>query len=160
MNFNLILLVILSTVIVGCSTKFLGASKTQKEKKLVTVAEVLGGESKNIIVIERNLSSKELQSIVSHPEITSIRLIRLTRPAGIELLPEYRLLDITKDGPYAKLGFEPGDIIIGCHGFILDSPIQFFRYVKSLHLLDNPSFDVIRRNKHLKIQIVKLPDDT
>lgn len=117
--------------------------------------DVLGGDPEGLQIIERSFDKPVLEKLVAHPEITQVRLVRLVRPASITIVPEHRLLDISKEGPYSVLGFEPGDVVLACHGYIVENPIQFFRYLKALPLFESGSFDIVRKGKNIRI-IVKV----
>lgn len=127
-----------------------GAS-TEKVSEPRLLKDVLGGDPEGLQIIERNFDKPVLEKLVAHPEITQVRLVRLVRPASLTIVPEHRLLDISKEGPYSVLGFEPGDIILACHGYILEHPIQFFRYLKALPLFESGSFDIVRKGRNIRI---------
>jgi len=124
-----------------------------KATQPVTLKEVLGGDPEGLTTISKKFSKEHLTNLVSHPEISNIRLVRLVRPGSISKLIEHRLLDTTKTGPLRTLGFEEGDIILACHGYVVTEPSQFFRYLKALPKLPNATFDLVRQGRPVRIVI-------
>ncbi|MCX7953199.1 MAG: hypothetical protein N2654_06195 [Deltaproteobacteria bacterium] len=151
MRFILIYLSFLTFL--GCATlRIAKVPESQKDTQQPRVLkDLLGGDPEGLIIVEKVFPKETIQQIVSSPEVTEARLVKLVRPTALQLVPEHRLLDISPNGPYRALGFEIGDIIIGAHGYVIDYPIQFYRYVKSLPFFDTASFDIIRRGKPVRI---------
>ncbi|MCS6894484.1 MAG: hypothetical protein NZO16_07980 [Deltaproteobacteria bacterium] len=160
--FLILFVLVSSTLLTSCSLRIKSAPASDISPKTANsklLKSLLGGDPEGLVFVEKVFTRETLQRIVAQPEITNVRFIKLIRPASLTVVPEYRILDIAPEGPYRILGFEPGDIVIACHGRILESPVQFFRYVKALPYLDNPSFDVVRKNQNFRI-IIKVLDQS
>lgn len=138
----------------GCATIRSGVGVTANQPSQPRLLrDLLGGDPQGLQIVEKTIDKLSLEKLVAHPEITQVRLVRLVRPASLSIVPEHRLLDISKEGPYTVLGFEPGDVILACHGYVVENPVQFFRYVKALPLFDSGSFDIVRRGSNIRIKV-------
>ena len=146
---------ILAVVVLLSSCAILKKSPqtTAKATQPVTLKEVLGGDPDGLVTVSKKFPKEYLTNLVSHPEISNIRLVRLVRPGSISKLIEHRILDTAKTGPLRTLGFEEGDILLACHGYIVTDPLQFFRYLKALPKLPNATFDLVRKGRPIRIVI-------
>lgn len=135
-------------LLTGCLHKKTGTSGS------VLIAEMRGGDPKELEIQRVTFSSKELAQAAAHPETSKVRLVRLTRPGSSDgAPPEFRLFDVRENSAPYVIGLRSADILIAAHGYVVFTPQQFGSYLRALPGEEAGSIEVNREGKPIRFEI-------
>jgi len=81
---------------------------------------------------------------------------------GLEEKKGVIVIDILKDGPAAKAGIKPGDVIISCNGEKVDSLHSLLKYIGEADIGSEADIGILRdgRKETLSVEIARRPSET
>lgn len=143
----LILQLILLTF-VGCSVQ----NQSVAPIKIDSVRPTPSG----LIEIPISVSKSQLeQALESSRGSNNLRIVPLvTSAAQAPASPEYRVFNIKTRSIGELLGLKNADILISAHGYVIQSSLQFYKYLEALRFESKgTSIEVRRGDKPLVLKI-------
>jgi S1-C subfamily serine protease len=84
----------------------------------------------------------------------NLRIVPLvTSAAQAPATPEYRVFNIKQNGIGHLLGMKNADILVSAHGYVIQSPVQFYKYLQLLRGQESTEIEIRRDTKPIKIKI-------
>lgn len=128
--------------------------RQQSPSGAVLIASLRGGDPKELEIQRVTFSSKELAQAAAHPETSSVRLVRLTRPGSSEgAPPEFRLFNVRENSAPYLIGLRSADILVAAHGYVVYTPQQFGNYLRLLPKEQSGSIEVNREGRPIRFDI-------
>lgn len=137
--------------LIGCSTFKL---KSEEPKGSVLIANMRGGDPKELEIERVTFTRKDLAQAAAHPETAKVRLVRLTRPGSSDgAPPEFRLFDVHENSAPYIIGLRSADILVAAHGYVVYTPQQFGSYLRLLPKENTGSIEVNREGRPIRFEI-------
>ena len=147
---KLILLLLLITIVSGCSVN--DSTVTPVLIENVRPAPV------GIVEEQKQVSRSQLdRALEASRGASNVRIVPLvTSAAQAPVTPEYRVFNVKNGGIAELLGLKNADILVSAHGFVIQTPLQFYKYLQLLRSNKETRIEIRREGKPmiLKVQIL------